>query len=311
MVPQVAQRAIVRHGEAWHCPAAHLFADAADDERGDVQEKGGTPARCGVGDGFQSKLLHQKTILPTISSVKMLRVSYNGAMQARVLHPWDLDTASAKDLQRTVARRVSHEDEISPSPRLVAGVDISGATRGEEALGAVVILGYPDMELVEVQTVKKRPIIPYVPGLLSFREIPILLEAFQRLRNLPDLILCDGHGYAHPRRFSLACHLGLVLDVPSIGCAKSILVGKYSGLGHSAGSTAALMDKEEPVGLTLRTQDGKSPVFVSLGHNLSIDAAARWVMSCLRRYRLLEPARLAHQVASGRNLPILQPSHRT
>lgn len=126
------------------------------------------------------------------------------------------------------------------------------------------------------------------------------MGAFERLRVTPDLILCDGHGLAHPRRFGLACHLGLLLDTPAIGCAKSILVGAYDTLAHEAGATSTLVHRGEPVGVALRTQAGKSPVYVSGGHNVDIASATRWVMACVTRYRLPEPARLAHLTAAGR-----------
>ena len=221
-------------------------------------------------------------------------------MKATSLHSWNVDYAGARELQTLLAPRVSHENAVPEAPRLIAGVDISGAERAAEALGAVVVLRYPEMELVEVQTVRKVPLIPYIPGLLSFREIPVLLEAFERLESVPDVIICDGHGLAHPRRFGLACHLGMVLDTPSIGCAKSILVGKYGALSPEAGSAAALVDKGEPVGVALRTQTGKTPVFVSVGHKVDLASAIRWVMATVTKYRLPEPGRLAHLAASGR-----------
>ena len=221
-------------------------------------------------------------------------------MKPRLNHSWDLDYAAAREFQVALAPTVSRENAIPEAPRLIAGVDISGAERGAEALGAVVVVSYPELELVEVRTAKKAPLIPYIPGLLSFREIPVLLDAFERLESVPDFILCDGHGMAHPRRFGLACHLGMVLDIPSIGCAKSILAGAYQGLAQEAGSTAPLIDRGEVVGLALRTQEGKTPVFVSIGHKVDLAAATRWVLACVTRYRLPEPARLAHLAASGR-----------
>ncbi|MBF8299079.1 MAG: endonuclease, partial [Dehalococcoidia bacterium] len=201
------------------------------------------------------------------------------------LHDWDLDRAAAQDVQKALAPLVSQRSEIPDTPRLIAGVDISGTLADGQALGAVVLLQYPGMEIVEVQTVRRKPLMPYIPGLLSFREIPVLLEAFECLEAAPDLILCDGHGFAHPRRFGLACHLGILLGVPSIGCAKSVLVGKYEMPALEAGATATLVDRGEPVGIALRTQYGKMPVFVSVGHKVDIASAVRWVQACVRRFR--------------------------
>jgi deoxyribonuclease V len=218
----------------------------------------------------------------------------------RLVHRWDLDRPAAKLLQEGLAPLVSHSDAVPASPRYVAGVDCSGSDEDGEALAAIVVMALPGLETVEVRTVRGRPLMPYVPGYLSFREVPLLLEGFQRLAVRPDLIICDGHGYAHPRRFGLACHLGLVLDCPAIGCAKSLLVGRYEGLSVHAGSTAAVVHRGEPIGVALRTQAGRTPVFVSVGHRVDIAAAVKWVMATTGRYRLPEPGRLAHLAASGR-----------
>ena len=140
---------------------------------------------------------------------------------------------------------------------------------------------------------------PYIPGLLSFREAPAILAALAQLERLPDVLIIDGHGIAHPRRFGIACHLGVLLDMPVIGCAKSILVGRVAQLGEAAGSTASLVDKDECVGMALRTRAGVKPVFVTVGNRVNLETAVCFVLSCGRGYRLPEPTRLAHQAVSG------------
>lgn len=229
-------------------------------------------------------------------------------MKVQALHSWDLTPSEAMELQRRLASRVSRTNGLRQPPRYIAGADISGARRDEEALGAVVVLRYPELEVAEVRTTRKRPPMPYVPGLLSFRETPVLLDAFERLTVTPDLVMVDGQGLAHPRRFGIACHIGLLLDLPSIGCAKSILVGRHGPLGHPRGAQAPLQDGAEVVGVALRTQDGAAPVFVSVGHKVDLETAVAWVLACAPRFRLPEPTRMAHEAASGRLPPGLHPT---
>ena len=221
------------------------------------------------------------------------------------LHEWDLTTAQARDLQRHLAPLVVRQSLVRDPPRYVAGVDISPVDHNGEALGAVVVLAYPEMGVAEVKTARRRPPMAYIPGLLSFRESPVLLGAFERLTLTPDLLLVDGHGLAHPRRFGIACHLGLLLDLPAIGCAKSILKGRHGALGFEAGSTADLVDADEVIGAALRSQTGKNPIYVSIGHKVDLPAAARWTMACVRRFRVPEPTRLAHLAAAGRDVTAL------
>lgn len=161
-------------------------------------------------------------------------------------------------------------------------------------------MSLPDLEIVEVKCAWGKPEFPYVPGLLSFREVPLALEALERLTLPPDFLLADGQGLAHPRRFGLACHLGLLTGLPSIGCAKSILVGKHGSVGHKKGSWATLEEKGGVVGAALRTRDGVSPLYVSIGHRVDLPSAIRWVLACCDRFRMPEPTRLAHQAAAGR-----------
>jgi deoxyribonuclease V len=186
--------------------------------------------------------------------------------------------------------------------RRVAGVDISVDRPGGRATGAVVVLSYPELAVIEVAVARAPLTFPYVPGLLSFRETPVLREAFRRLAGPIDLLLVDGQGLAHPRRFGLACHLGLLLDAPAIGVAKSRLLGEHGPVGEEAGSRADLRDGAEVIGSVLRTRTGVRPLYVSIGHRVSLRQAEAWVLRCCRGYRLPEPTRLAHQ-AAARRLP--------
>jgi len=171
------------------------------------------------------------------------------------------------------------------------------------ATGAVVILNYPELRLVETKIVNGRLDFPYVPGLLSFRESPLVLAACEKLMVIPDLILVDGQGVAHPRRMGLASHLGLFLNTPTIGCAKSRLCGEDKVPGAEPGSHAELVDRGEIIGAALRTKLGVKPVYVSIGHKVDLPTAIHWVLECCRGYRLPEPARLAHLAAVGNLKP--------
>ena len=168
------------------------------------------------------------------------------------------------------------------------------------ARGAVVVLRLPELTLVESTVAEERVEFPYVPGFLSFREAPLLLAAWERLSLTPDLVVVDAQGIAHPRRLGLASHLGLFLDVPTIGCAKSRLCGRHGDPGEDPGSSAPLMDNGEVIGAALRTKRGTKPVYVSIGHKVDLEAALHWVMACCHGYRLPEPTRLAHLAAAGR-----------
>lgn len=225
--------------------------------------------------------------------------NYNFDMLMRSLHEWQVSPTQARAIQFDLAARVSRNNGIG-DPRLIAGVDISSADSRGMARGAVVVLRYPGMELVETRVVEGRPGFPYVPGLLSFRESPLILAACRELELTPDLFIVDGQGIAHPRRLGIASHLGLLLDTPTIGCAKSILRGKHEPLDREAGSSAPLVDGGEVVGAALRTREGVSPVYVSIGHRVDLEAAVLWVQASCRGYRLPEPARLAHLAAGGK-----------
>lgn len=219
-------------------------------------------------------------------------------MRGRSLHGWHVTVTQAHAIQRSLASQVVRENEID-APHLIAGADISGEDRSGMARGAVVVLRFPELVLVERSVVECRVGFPYVPGLLSFRETPLIVAACERLTLTPDLFIADAQGIAHPRRLGLASHLGLLLDVPTIGCAKSILCGRHGDLGEEPGSYSRLFDGSEVIGAALRTKRGVNPVYVSIGHKVDLDAALEWVMACVKGYRLPEPTRLAHLAASG------------
>jgi deoxyribonuclease V len=209
-----------------------------------------------------------------------------------------MSPAQALELQAKLSVQVSRTNELV-SPRFIAGVDISVDRERGMGRGAVVVLSYPELEIAEVQTVEDRIDFPYVPGLLSFREAPITLAACARLDITPDLVLVDGQGIAHPRRLGLASHLGLFLDTPTIGCAKSRLCGAHGTPDDEAGSYAELKDGNETIGAVLRTKSGTNPIYISIGHKVDLESAVYWAMQCCRGYRLPEPTRLAHLAAGG------------
>ncbi|MFC2010324.1 deoxyribonuclease V [Chloroflexota bacterium] len=224
-------------------------------------------------------------------------------MKVKSLHSWQLSTSQAVEIQHKLASQVSRNSEPF-APQFIAGVDIS-ISRGQEiATGAVVVLSYPALKVVETRVARGKINFPYIPGLLSFREAPLTLAACEQLDIAPDLIMVDGQGVAHPRRLGLASHLGLFLDTPTIGCAKSLLCGNHETPGAEPGSYAEIIDRVETIGATLRTKPGVKPVYVSIGHRVDLDTAICWVMNCCRGYRLPEPTRLAHQAAGGNLEPI-------
>lgn len=220
-------------------------------------------------------------------------------MELRDLHAWDVSPREAMAIQRELASQVLPRGRPK-GVRRIAGVDISIDKPRGRATGAVVVLSYPELELVEAAVEDAPLTFPYVPGLLSFRETPVLREAFRRIAGPIDLLLVDGQGYAHPRRFGIACHLGLLLDVPAIGVAKSRLLGEHRAAGDAPGSRADLLDNGQVIGSVLRTRAGVKPLYISIGHRISLGEAEAWVLRCCRGYRLPEPTRLAHQAAAGR-----------
>lgn len=219
------------------------------------------------------------------------------------LHGWQITASEAKQIQLELASQVSHKSNHIKS-RFIGGVDISAPNQAGLARAAAVVLSYPELDIVEVKTIEDKPNFPYVPGLLSFREAPLVLAVCEKLSVSPDLIIVDGQGIAHPRRFGVASHLGLILDTPTIGCAKSRLCGTHSPVTSQAGDYADLIDNGEIIGVALRTKLNTKPVYVSIGHMIDLSTAINWIMNCCRGYRLPEPSRLAHLAASGNSMTI-------
>ena len=215
-----------------------------------------------------------------------------------VSHPWDVSPEGAIAIQECLRSQVIRQDQFTTIQR-IAGVDVGFQEGGALTRAAVVVLSYPGLQFEESAVSLRPTSFPYVPGLLSFREAPAALEALAHLTCLPDLLLCDGHGIAHPRRFGFASHLGLSAGLPSIGVAKSILVGRHLPLAERPGDWQPMTDGEEIVGAALRTQPGVKPVYVSIGHCISLESAIAWVLSCTQNVRLPEPVRLAHRLASA------------
>jgi deoxyribonuclease V len=214
-------------------------------------------------------------------------------MQIHALHSWNLTREEAVALQSELAGQVDTQTPLARC-ELIAGADVSYNRFSNTIYAGVVVLHREDGSVVEKQGAVCETAFPYVPGLLSFREAPALLEAFAKVQSEPDVIMLDGQGLAHPRRLGLACHVGLWLDRPCVGCAKSLLLGRFKDLGRKAGEEAPLVDRGEVVGKAVRTKTGVKPVYVSAGHRIDLDSAVQVVLACCRGYRLPEPTRQAH-----------------
>jgi deoxyribonuclease V len=215
-------------------------------------------------------------------------------MRVKTLHPWTLTPREAIALQRKLAAQVSVENQVE-TVRYVAGADIATFKDSPQAYAGVVVMSFPGLQIVEEKGLELNLSFPYIPGLLSFRESPLLLKVFEKLEHEPDLILVDGQGIAHPRRFGIACHLGLFLDKPTIGCAKSRLFGHHKESLPERGSSVPLYDNDKDViGVVLRTKDRTNPLFISVGHQTDLPTAIHYTLACCQGYRLPEPTRQAH-----------------
>jgi len=214
-------------------------------------------------------------------------------MDFATLHSWDMDPTEARALQSDLAARVDVSTPLGPW-QTVAAADVSYNKYSDWLYAAVVVVRAGTFEPIERVGLVGKATFPYVPGLLSFREAPVVLECFRKLTTRPDVVLCDGQGIAHPRRIGLACHLGLWLDLPTIGCAKSLLCGTFAELGPERGARSPLIDRGDLVGAVVRTRARVSPVYVSPGHRCDLEGAVAVTLACAVKYRLPVPAQLAH-----------------
>ena len=201
-------------------------------------------------------------------------------------------------MQRELRAHLILTDHLEPVRR-VAGVDVGFEAAGTVTRAAVAVLRYPELDVLETAIARRPTTFPYIPGLLSFRELPAVLAALEQLREPPDLLLCDGQGIAHPRRFGIASHLGLLVDIPAIGVAKTRLCGTHEEPPNQRGAWTPLWGQGEIIGAVLRTRPGVRPLYVSPGHRISLETALAYVMGCCTRYRLPETTRHAHRLASG------------
>ncbi len=226
------------------------------------------------------------------------------------LHNWNLSYSQARECQKALASKVLFTPLKKP-PRLIAGIDCAFSKGGEKIIAAVIVLKLPDFALIETTNAVRKVTFPYIPGLLSFREAPVCIAAVEKLKSKPDVFIIDGQGIAHPRRLGLAAHLGLFFDKPTIGCAKSRLIGTYEEPGLQKGAHTFLNDKKgdsktqyEIIGAVLRTRTNVKPVFISVGNKCTLKDAIEITLRCAVKYRLPEPTRLAHQFVSKLKLKI-------
>ena len=213
---------------------------------------------------------------------------------SRYDHQWNLPVGEAVLLQKKLAGKVVRKDRLG-RVESVAGIDAS--FKGNWVRAAVVVVDVSDLKVIEAATSERKAIFPYIPGLLSFLEGPVVLDALNKLSALPDLLIFDGQGIAHPRRLGIASHIGLLLDIPAIGCAKSRLCGQHRKPEPDRGSHTPLVDKGETIGAVLRTRSRVKPVFVSIGHRVALKTSIEYVLSCCKGFRLPETTRLAHRLS--------------
>ncbi|WP_330962009.1 deoxyribonuclease V [Photobacterium sp. 53610] len=213
-------------------------------------------------------------------------------MKPIINHPWALSQEEALNLQQELADKVVPTNQLGEI-KLVAGVDVAYQKDSNRLVAAVVTLNAKTLEIVETATAEDIERFPYIPGLFSFREIPPLIKAFAKLQHTPDLVVCDGQGLAHPRRFGLACHLGVIFDVPTIGCGKTRLLGEHQEPDTTRGASAPLIENDKVIGNVVRTQTNIKPIYVSIGHRISLETACEWILKLTNKYRLPETTRHA------------------
>lgn len=223
-------------------------------------------------------------------------------MHVTMPHAWNLSPKQAIEVQQALREEVISENQLG-SVRLVAGVDVGFEQGGSITRAAIAVLTFPELQLVDHAIARIPTAFPYVPGLLSFREIPAVLLALEKLKTIPDLLIVDGQGIAHPRRIGIACHLGVLTGLPAIGVAKTRLIGTHDNVPNQRGAWTPLYDGEETIGAVLRTKQNVKPVFVSIGHRVSLQTAIHYALACVTRYRLPQTTRFAHHLASHGEVP--------
>ncbi len=222
-------------------------------------------------------------------------------MKTKKLHEWDLSYKEAIETQRRLASLVRFI-RMKKGPMIIAGLDCAFSRDGRRIIAVVVVLKLRDFTVIETATAIRKVTFPYIPGLLSFREAPACIDAIEKLKAKPDVFIVDGQGIAHPRRFGIASHIGVLLDSSTVGCAKSRLTGDFEEPGRQKGKYNPLTDGGEVIGAVVRTRTDVKPVFVSVGHKCTLKDAIRVVLECTNKYRLPEPSRLAHQLVSRERL---------
>lgn len=220
-------------------------------------------------------------------------------MRIRNFHSWDVTTRAAMEIQTRLRNLLDQAPAFCGKPSFIAGADVSFDKERNLVYGGVVICAFDTLETIETQIAIMESPFPYVPGLLSFREAPVLIQAFGKLKTVPDIVLCDGQGIAHPRGFGLACHLGILLDLPTIGCAKSRLCGVHDEPEREKGAHAGLVYKDKMVGMALRTRLGVKPIYLSTGYKVNLPEAKEIVLACCVNFRIPEPNRKAHKFVNA------------
>ncbi|MHC5597699.1 MAG: deoxyribonuclease V [Nostoc sp.] len=215
-------------------------------------------------------------------------------------HAWPSTLEEAIAIQEKLRYQVITSDQLPEPIQYVAGVDMGFEADGTISRAAVAVLSFPDLQVIETSLAHRPTTFPYVPGFLSFREIPAVLDALEKIKTIPDIILCDGNGIAHPRRLGIASHLGLLVDLPTIGVAKSRLLGKYEELSETKGNWQPLIHEGETIGAVLRSRTGVKPLYISSGHRVSLPTAIDYVLRCTPKYRLPETTRIADKLASAK-----------
>ncbi len=220
-------------------------------------------------------------------------------MKIKQQHDWPETAAEAIAIQEAIRGKVITTNQLPAEIQTVAGVDVGFEDAGATTRAAVAVLRFPELQVQEQAIARRQTTFPYIPGLLSFREIPAVLDALEQLQLTPDLLLCDGQGIAHPRRLGIASHIGLLTDLPSIGVGKSRLVGWHDEVPNQKGAWQPLQHRDETIGAVLRTRVGTKPLYISPGHRIDLPTAIEYVLRCTPKYRLPETTRCAHKLASG------------